>query len=420
MAYTIFTTDGSELKHNGDTVLASDVMDAVIKGVDLEKRELHLIGSTESMDRDGDIVSAAGVDLENFSKNPVFLWAHDHRGVPLAAASKVIRRKSPARIEFVERFPTKVGVYPFADMILELYADKIIRAASVGFIPKLWEDIAPEPPPTPGTVQPGMDNAPINPGMPDMSWRRGRKFTKVELLELSGVPIPSNPEAVVAALQEYKRFKSMDRGQQDWFIELLQRKEPIEPKEIDIVREQIYLLTKNGLEIEDEFAPTQVFISKTESQPPDLQSDEAPAAQDPVVNQTYTITLGVAAGANAEIPAVAASEKPGEAIVKEGQVLNAKNKALLKEAQANIQSVLVSAEQPKDLENPTEHKEYWETVLNPDAVVVRSGSSKPMQPTPAAVSGTGNQQRLAELRISPEEDNAIRSLVDSVRRQIKR
>jgi len=173
MAKKLKLSDGEVVEIKGKEVLESTFSGSV-KSVDKDKRILSIVGSTEDKDRDGDVISVSGWDLTNYRKNPVFLWAHDYWSVPIGAASKVVQKRVPfPHLEFQIRFPTE-GLYPFADMIFELYKEKIINASSVGFLPTKWEPLKDE--------------------------EEGRtKFLKQELLELSGVPVPSNP----AALQNF-------------------------------------------------------------------------------------------------------------------------------------------------------------------------------------------------------------------------
>ena len=113
--------------------------------------------------------------------------------MPLGAATKVVRKRSPWRLQFDIQFPEE-GTYPFADMILSLYNQGIINASSVGFIPLEWEPIEEKDEET------------------GEKFRRGRKYLKQELLELSGVPVPSNPNAIqdfVKGLQMEDRDKEL-------------------------------------------------------------------------------------------------------------------------------------------------------------------------------------------------------------------
>lgn len=218
MAYAIKDEKGQPVKHNGEDVFATDVFGAV-KAVNKDDRSLVIVGSDETKDRDGDIIMVSGWEMENFIKNPVFLYAHNHSGVPIGSATKVIRRKNPARLEFHEKFPSE-GIYPFADMILALFQEKVLNASSVGFMPKKWEE-----------MEKDEDN-------PNQYWP-GRRFTKQELLELSACAVPSNPAALqVNSLAKSIMSKSMN-----------EIKEMMEPKDRDLILEQ---LANKSVEFEDE------------------------------------------------------------------------------------------------------------------------------------------------------------------------
>ncbi|MEM1506336.1 HK97 family phage prohead protease [Domibacillus sp. 8LH] len=132
-----------------------------------DDRILRFIGSTEHVDRDGDTISSGGWDLKNYKQNPVFLWAHDYSIPPIGRALKVAVQNR--KLVFDIEFPAK-GIYPFADTIYELYKGGFLNATSVGFVGK-------EAVPT----------------------ETGYHYTKQELLELSAVPVPSNPTALQQA-----------------------------------------------------------------------------------------------------------------------------------------------------------------------------------------------------------------------------
>jgi len=185
MAYQLKTKDGKVVKRNGKEVYGADFL-STVKAVNLSNRTLVIRGTDESKDRDGDIITLKGWQLENYLKNPVFLWAHDYRSVPLGAAQKVVRRRKPEpHMVFYIKFPTE-GVHPFADMILQLYHEKVINASSVGFIPLEWEPLEKED--EEGKL---------------LLLRGGRRYLKQELLELSGCAVPSNPNALQDALKSY-------------------------------------------------------------------------------------------------------------------------------------------------------------------------------------------------------------------------
>jgi len=127
--------------------------------------------STEGIDRDGEVIEAKGWDLKNFKKNPVIYYAHDYKGLPVGRAPKVWVSDGTLR-NHVE-FPPD-GTYELADIVRRLVDAGYLRAESVGFIPKEWEDGDGEKIPK-------------------------RTYKKAELLEISIVGVPSNPDALVSA-----------------------------------------------------------------------------------------------------------------------------------------------------------------------------------------------------------------------------
>jgi len=116
----------------------------------------ELVASTEGEDREGESILATGWQTENFMKNPVILLGHDYHSLPIGAATEV----------FVEGDKLMVrGVFANTDegqKARKLYDDGILRACSVGFIPVT---------------------------------RDGSVITSAELLEVSFVPVPCNPNA---------------------------------------------------------------------------------------------------------------------------------------------------------------------------------------------------------------------------------
>lgn len=144
-----------------------DVKDYECKSVG--DREIVIIGTTEMMDRDGESVSIDGWDLKNFKRNPVILPQHDYRQPAIGKALNV--KKDNGKLMFKIQFPDE-GIHPLADVYHGLYKTGFMNASSVGFIPREWFD-------------------------GDGKKKPYRTFTKQELLELSLVSVPANPEAIV-------------------------------------------------------------------------------------------------------------------------------------------------------------------------------------------------------------------------------
>jgi len=152
-------------------------LDFEIKAVgDPGERVLEFVGSTPQVDRYGDVIEVEGWDLKNYKKNPVFLWAHDYKQPPVGKALKVA--KSDQGLLFHVKFAT-AEEYPFADTIYKLYLGGYLRATSVGF-----QDLEREP----ITDKEGKQ----------VGWR----FKRQELYELSAVPVPANPNALIMAVQK--------------------------------------------------------------------------------------------------------------------------------------------------------------------------------------------------------------------------
>jgi HK97 family phage prohead protease len=143
---------------------------------DPKDRVLEFVGSTPHVDRYGDIIEVEGWELRNYKKNPVFLWAHDYKQPPIGKALKVEKTDTGLvfRIKFAEP-----EVYPFADTIYKLYLGGYLRATSVGF-----QDLEREP-------------------IMDKEGRQtGWRYKRAELYELSAVPVPANPQALIMAVQK--------------------------------------------------------------------------------------------------------------------------------------------------------------------------------------------------------------------------
>lgn len=231
MSYQIIKNDQPVL-YKGESLHAFDMV-SVVKSVNMDKRTLSMIGSTEARDRDGDRIMVAGWDLKDYVKNPVFIWAHDYNSVPLAATGKVTKRKSPNPHLFFKdiRFP-KAGIFPFADMILDLYNEKIINASSVGFLPTDFEEDE-------------VDEKDQSPMM-----YRPMLFKKQKLLELSGVAVPSNPEALQNSMKSVigKHFGKEGSQEADIIKAMVEGAVPTDKQYDDLMNE----LNIQKIEVEEE------------------------------------------------------------------------------------------------------------------------------------------------------------------------
>lgn len=141
-------------------------------------RRLRYVASDETPDRYGDIVRVKGWTLDNFKKSPVLIWGHDYERPPIGTVPDVRKSKDPlaliAEAEYFER-----DVNEFADTIFRMAEIGGIRGVSVGFMPLESND--PQDPEEREKMGLG---------------KFGFEFTKADLLELSQVSVPANPNAV--------------------------------------------------------------------------------------------------------------------------------------------------------------------------------------------------------------------------------
>lgn len=151
--------------------------DWTFKNFNDEERTFEAIASTETPDRHGDIIKQDGWVLDSFLKNPVLLWGHDYHSPPIGKVIDI--RVEDNKLVFKAKFPEE-GVYELSDTIYRLFKEGILKAFSVGFIPLEWEE----------------------------KKDGGYIFKKQELLEISAVTVPANPEALVASIKAMEDWKN--------------------------------------------------------------------------------------------------------------------------------------------------------------------------------------------------------------------
>ncbi len=138
---------------------------AEFKGViDKEKRLVHVIASTGVIDRHGESVNPNGWHLENFLKSPVVLVAHDYWSLPVGSAEKVWVENNELHMNILVAKGTQA-----ADEVWALLEGGHLRAVSVGFKVSKW----------------------------GVSGKDPYTIMEQELLEVSWVAVPANPEALV-------------------------------------------------------------------------------------------------------------------------------------------------------------------------------------------------------------------------------
>ena len=151
---------------------------ARVKSVNAESRTIDAVASTADIDRDNEklLPSAFAETIGSFKANPVILATHQHRLD--SGSSPVIGSALPGSIKITENelsFTMQFATTALGEEYWTLYRDGHMKAFSVGFIPLEWSDEK------------------------DEKLGYIRTLTKVELLEISAVPVPSNRRALARA-----------------------------------------------------------------------------------------------------------------------------------------------------------------------------------------------------------------------------
>ena len=134
------------------TVEKSDVVE--------DERSIVARVSTKDRDRDGEIVEPKGIDVKAYQRNPVLLWSHRYADPPIGKAlwTKADDDGMIAKFQFANT--------QFAEEIYQLYKGGYLNAFSIGFISNEFDTDE-------------------------------KIHKKINLLEVSAVPVPANENAVV-------------------------------------------------------------------------------------------------------------------------------------------------------------------------------------------------------------------------------
>jgi len=128
--------------------------------------------SSSAVARDNHTINTAGWDLVNYLRNPVFLWAHDSSALPIGRVVNigVSGDRLMGDVEYAE-----ADIYPFADTVYRMVKANLLNAVSVSWNPIEYRFSQ------------------------DKGRAGGIDFLKQELLEVSQVPVPAMPSALVTA-----------------------------------------------------------------------------------------------------------------------------------------------------------------------------------------------------------------------------
>lgn len=173
-----------------------------IKAIDTKARSISFVCSTDCIDRYGDIVEQSW-RLASYQKNPIVLFAHQSRELPIGRAEdmRVVRIEGRDQLECTVVFASEKA-NPVAEQVYQLCVEKILKTVSVGFMPK--------------SVRYEM--------------RDGKEVCVLadnELCELSVTPVPANPEALAKHLARARRNSAPPPAQKDT---------DMDPKELELLK----------------------------------------------------------------------------------------------------------------------------------------------------------------------------------------
>lgn len=152
----------------------------VIAAPDMGEGIVQFIAATEGVKRDGNTLLNSGWEFNNFSKNPVFLFQHDYSQLPIGqhVQWKVDGPAGNQVLRVWSRFVT-ADIYPFAERVRMMYEKGFLRAVSIGWIPLEYEPVR-----NADEIQTG--------------WL----FKRNELLEVSAVSVPADPDAIIQGVNQ--------------------------------------------------------------------------------------------------------------------------------------------------------------------------------------------------------------------------
>ena len=148
------------------------ILNLATESEEKDGRVINFTGSTESVNDHGHIVKQDGWELDRYLKNPVFLWGHNYKELPIGKANSVGVKDN--KLVFDIEFASE-ELNPFADQIYKLYKNKFLNAVSVGFNAKKLNVLGDEEAKETG------------------AWGL---IEQAELYELSGVLMGSDPNAI--------------------------------------------------------------------------------------------------------------------------------------------------------------------------------------------------------------------------------
>lgn len=142
--------------------------------------------TSETIDRDGEVLIPSGMNSKEFERNPTLFWNHDY-AEPVGKAVGQLKRKEReivADFVFAKRPDGYAGEF-FPEVAAALVAQGIVSGVSVGYVPEE------------GGVRMATDI-----DRKKYGGSVSRIFSRWKLLEVSLAPLQANPEALITAVRK--------------------------------------------------------------------------------------------------------------------------------------------------------------------------------------------------------------------------
>lgn len=297
---------------------------------------LEFVISDDSVDRQNDTIAVDGWDFADYRRNPVVLFGHSHWDPPIGKSRSVYIEGN--LVKSIAEF-TPQDLNPLGYMVYQLFKKGFMHAVSVGFKPSEYTYAEDR--------------------------KYGINFIKQSLLEYSAVPVPANPNALVAA-----RSAGVDMGPMKMWagkaLDLIGRStEDVEERaQIEVLRttldtsKSVALSDLSALEVTEPEVKTELPTTLPEGDP----LTEADPPTDPpvkdnddtdgvIVQVTERFLCGVTGCNGHDDRAEAACCRSADQLISEtlaafetmtkaGRVLSAANESRLRTALASLTEVL--------------------------------------------------------------------------------
>ena len=157
-----------------------DVGTIELKEFDEKSRSFLAVASAGTPDRIEDMINIKGLDIDEYMKNPVVMWAHKYDQLPIGKSLEVDKNIRKKQLIVRPSFDD----HEFAVKVFNSYLKRIMRGFSVGLIPYEME---------------ARDREEMSDIEKNKAGLFGGRFIKSsQLLEYSAAPIPMHPDALAS------------------------------------------------------------------------------------------------------------------------------------------------------------------------------------------------------------------------------